>query len=194
MAVSVPCGDLVQLAHIALCLIGEGKVHYQGTWQSTSEVLASCGLSPISIHIREGLSATNDTSIMTGIGAVNQLYAENLLQWAVVTSVWMNEIASSYDDCISEPLNAYRRHYGQQYIARQMRTIAQSSHCLQKREHALYDNGHQEEKVFHDKVQAYYSLRCTPQILGPIYETLENAHRVLEEELNAASDNPIVDA
>ena len=88
-------GDLVQLAHIALCLIGEGKVHYQGAWRPTQEVLRECGLAPMRIHIREGLSATNGTSVMTGVGAVNQLHAENLLRLAVICSVWMNEIAES---------------------------------------------------------------------------------------------------
>lgn len=186
-------GDLVQLAHIALCLIGEGRVHYRGEWLPTREVMTKEGLSPLSIHIREGLSATNGTSVMTGISAVNQFHAENLLRLAILSGVWMNEIAESYDDSISEPLNRCRRHYGQQHIAREMRQIAASSHCLKKREHALYDNGHRDVKVFHDKVQAYYSLRCLPQILGPIYETLENARRVIEEEFNAASDNPIID-
>jgi histidine ammonia-lyase len=47
--------------------------------------------------------------------------------------------------------------------------------------------------VFEHKVQAYYSLRCTPQILGPIYETLKNTRKILEEEVNSACDNPIVD-
>ncbi len=187
-------GDLVQLAHIALCLIGEGKVRYASseTWLPTSEVFAKEGLQPLNIHIREGLSATNGTSVMTGIAAINQLHAENLLHWAVLTSVWMNEIAASYDDLMSEPLNASRRHDGQQRIAAQMRDIVTGSHRLQQREHALYNGGHTEH-VFKDKVQAYYSLRCTPQILGPILETLDNAHRIIDEELNAASDNPIID-
>ena len=186
-------GDLVQLAHIALCLIGEGKVHYNGEWRDTADVMAECGLKPMQIHIREGLSTTNGTSVMTGISAINQLNAENLLRWAILTSVWINEIAESYDDCMSEPLNEYRRHAGQQYIAAEMRKIADSSACLKKREHWLYAHGHKDVKVFRDKVQAYYSLRCTPQILGPIYETLQHARQVIEEELNSASDNPIVD-
>ena len=63
-------GDLVQLAHIALCLIGEGKVHYQGEWLPTSEVLKQCRLKPMGIHVREGLSCTNGTSVMTGIAAI----------------------------------------------------------------------------------------------------------------------------
>lgn len=186
-------GDLVQLAHIALCLIGEGSVHYRGQWVPAMQALQAEHLEPLTIRIREGLSATNGTSVMTGISLVNQLYAERLLQLSVLASVWMNEIAGSYDDLMSAPLNEYRRHSGQIEIAAQMRRLAEGSRCLRKREHELYDNGHAADTVFDHKVQAYYSLRCTPQILGPVYETLLNARRVIEEELNCASDNPIVD-
>ena len=185
-------GDLVQLAHLALTMIGEGRVHYQCEWRPAAEVLKACGLTPFEIHIREGLSITNGTSVMTGIGMVNQLQAEQLLDWATLASVMMNEIASSFDDLMSEELNATKRHEGQQVIARRMRQLAEGSQCLQQREHELYDGGHR-EKTFEHKVQAYYSLRCTPQILGPVYETLQNSRRVLEEELNSACDNPIVD-
>ena len=186
-------GDLVQLAHIALCLIGEGKVHYKGIWRPTKEVMDECGLRPMEIHIREGLSCTNGTSVMTGISAVNQIHAEQLLHWATLAAVWMNEIAGSYDDLMAAPLNEARRHEGQIRIAEQMRELSKGSKRLQRRENVLYDAGHSETKIFKDKVQAYYSLRCAPQILGPIYDTLEYSKRVIEEELNAASDNPIVD-
>ena len=131
-------GDLVQLAHIALCLIGEGKVHYNGEWRPTAEVLAECGLQPISIHIREGLSCTNGTSVMTGISSVNQLHAENLLRHATLAAVWMNEIAGSYDDLMAAPLNESRRHNGQIRIAEEMRRLSAGSKRLQKRENVLY--------------------------------------------------------
>ena len=185
-------GDLVQLAHIALNLIGEGEVRYQGEWRPAGEVMAQLGIRPVEIHIREGLSATNGTSVMTGVGCINQLLAERLLDRAVLAAVWMNEIASSYDDLMAEPLNAVRRQEGQQVIARRMREMAASSQCLRQREHDLYDGKHL-EKTFGHKVQPYYSLRCIPQILGPVQETLANARRVLENELNSACDNPIVD-
>lgn len=186
-------GDLVQLAHIALTLIGEGEVHYKGEWRKTADVMKENGLKPMGIHIREGLSVTNGTSVMTGIAMVNQFQAEQLTEWATMASVMMNEIASSFDDLMSEELNDCRNHYGQSFIAAKMRELSDGSRCLKKREHELYDNGHAGQKVFEHKVQAYYSLRCTPQILGPVYETLQNSHRVIEEELNCASDNPIVD-
>lgn len=186
-------GDLVQLAHMALCMIGEGRVHYHGEWRPSAEVLAENGLEPFRIHIREGLSISNGTSFMTGIGLVNQHYADILLDWATLASVMMNEIASSFDDLMSEELNEVRRHEGQQVIAARMRRLAKGSRCLEKREHELYDGGHEDTRTFNHKVQAYYSLRCAPQILGPIYETYANASRVLEEEVNSACDNPIVD-
>ena len=192
-------GDLVQLAHMALCLIGEGKVHYKGEWRPTADVLKECGLQPIGIHIREGLSCTNGTSVMTGISAVNQLHAENLLHWATLAAVWMNEIAGSYDDLMAAPLNECRRHGGQIHIAELMRNLSKGSKRLQKREAMLYneekldDLMNDKHTVFKDKVQAYYSLRCAPQILGPIADTLAYSRMVIEQELNAASDNPIVD-
>jgi len=186
-------GDLVQLAHMALCLIGEGEVHYNGEWRPTAEVLRECGLQPLHIHIREGLSITNGTSVMTGIGIVNQYHAERLLALETLASVWMNEIAASYDDFMSEPLNECRRHEGQQFIAAEMRRLSGGSARLLKRENTLYNPAETHETVFTHKVQPYYSLRCVPQILGPVYETLQHAQRILEEELNSASDNPIVD-
>ena len=186
-------GDLVQLAHIALCLIGEGKVHYGNEWRPAADVLAENGLQPLNMHVREGLSLTNGTSVMTGIGIINQMYAERLLDWETLASVWINEIASSFDDFMSEPENVCRRHEGQQLIAGRMRQLSEGSRLLQKREHAFYDSRHEGESYFTKKVQAYYSLRCVPQILGPVWETLSNSRKVLEDELNSACDNPIVD-
>lgn len=186
-------GDLVQLAHIALTLIGEGKVHYKGEWRQTKDVMDENGLKPFGIHIREGLSATNGTSVMTGISIINQFYAEKLLEWSVLASAWMNEIAESFDDFMAYELNECRRHEGQQVIAEKLRTLCKGSKRLQKREHELYDSTRNGESVFEHKVQAYYSLRCTPQILGPVYDTLKNTRQILEEEVNSACDNPIVD-
>lgn len=186
-------GDLVQLAHIALCLIGEGKVHYNGEWRPTDEVLKETSLQPMDISVREGLSVTNGTSVMTGISIVNQYYAENLLKYATIAGAWINEIADSFDDYMSVEENICRRQPGQQIIARWLREVSDGSKHLQKREHELYDPSKNKESYFEHKVQAYYSLRCIPQIYGPIYDTLKNAAEVLQNEVNSACDNPIVD-
>ncbi|MDR2511070.1 MAG: aromatic amino acid ammonia-lyase [Bacteroidales bacterium] len=187
-------GDLVQLAHIALTLIGEGKVHYKGAWRNTAEVLQENDLQPFNIHIREGLSVTNGTSVMTGIGFVNIVYAKKLLDLAVKISVLVNEITGAFDDSFCEELNAAKCQTGQQKIAEQMRKIASDSRLLQKREHALYENVKKDEKIFKQKIQSYYSIRCVPQVLGVILETIENAERVVINEFNSACDNPIIDS
>lgn len=186
-------GDLVQLAHLALTLIGEGVVFYKGKKRPTAEVLESLGLKPLKMHIREGLSVTNGTSFMTGIAVVNLIEAQRLFHWAIYASILMNEIASSYDDFMSDQLNGARRQEGQIKVASMMRKVSESSKCLLKREDVLYKSGIK-ETVFQHKVQPYYSLRCVPQILGPILEVLENAERVIINEVNSATDNPIVDA
>ena len=131
---------------------------------------------------------------MTGIGIINLLYASELLNVAVLCSLWINEIAASYDDLMSEELNACKHHGGQREIALKMRTAAATSKRLLKRENELYnDITHEQKATFRHKVQPYYSLRCVPQILGAVYDTLVYTQNVLENELNSADDNPIVD-
>jgi len=186
-------GDLVQLAHISLALLGEGEVHYNGERRNTKEVFKEEKLKPLAVHIREGLAMTNGTSVMTGIGLVNLIYAKRLLDWSIIASVMMNEIASSYDDLMSEALNGTKRHEGQSEVARIMREISHDSQCVCKRENELYNGKHNGTKKFEHKVQSYYSLRCVPQILGPVYDTLKYALSILINELNSACDNPIVD-
>ncbi|MDR0536869.1 MAG: aromatic amino acid ammonia-lyase [Tannerellaceae bacterium] len=186
-------GDLVQLAHLALVLIGEGEVHYNNEWRPAMPVLEENNLKPFDIHIREGLSITNGTSVMTGIGMINVLYSRRLLRWAVLASVWINEITSSYDDSFSAELNAMKLHPGQRAIALMMREIGEGSAALQKREDTLYNNVENGGNVFTHKVQPYYSIRCVPQILGPVADALLNAETVVVNEINSVCDNPVVD-
>lgn len=147
-------GDLVQLAHIALTLIGEGEVFYQGKLRDAATVLEENGLQPFSMRIREGLSVTNGTSVMTGIGIVNLIYAKKLLRWSVAASVMMNEIAASYDDFMAQALNEAKHHKGQQEIAAMMREWVAGSKCVLQRENELYNQVHK-EKIFEHKVQPY---------------------------------------
>ncbi len=184
-------GDLVQLAHLALVLIGEGEVIYKNERRSTVAVFEDEGLKPIEVVVREGLSLINGTSVMTGIGIVNYFYASKLLDWSVWLSCAMNEIVKAHDDHYSASLNAVKLHVGQSRVAARMQEHLRDSALIKKREEDLYSGTNQED-IFKDKVQEYYSLRCVPQILGPILETIEQAGKVLEDELNSVSDNPII--
>ena len=185
-------GDLVQLAHLALVLIGEGEVFYNGKRRSTQEVFLQEGIEPIKIHLREGIAVMNGTSVMTGIASLNVHYVTILLEWIVKLSCAINELVQSYDDHFSVELNKAKKHYGQQVIAQKMQSYLSDSKLIRKRSEHLYNGGHT-ETVFKDKVQEYYSLRCLPQILGAVYDTLQGAKEVIENEFNSASDNPITD-
>ncbi len=185
-------GDLVQLAHLALVLIGEGEVFYKGERKSTSEVFAIENLQPIDVEIREGLALMNGTSVMTGIGVVNVHRAQQLLDWSLKISCAINEIVKAYDDHLSSELNTTKLHKGQRDVAQKMRANLQDSTLIRKREDHLY-TGENTENVFREKVQEYYSLRCVPQILGPVLETIESVAAILEKEINSANDNPIID-
>lgn len=186
-------GDLVQLAHMALTLIGEGKVNYHGEWRPSADVMAELGLQPLSLKGRDGLSVVNGTSMMTGVSITNIHDAQRLIDWCVAASVMLNEVVESYDDLMDERLNAPRRQEGQQAVARQMRQYAQGSQLLRKRDAELYHDTDHTNKQFGHKVQPFYSLRCIPQIVGPMAETAANMARVVENEVNSADDNPIVD-
>lgn len=185
-------GDLVQLAHLALVLIGEGEVFYKGERRATKEVFELENLNPMSVSLREGLSLMNGTSVMTGIGIINLINAKKLIDWSLKISCAINEMVAAYDDHFSEELNAAKLHKGQQEVAARMREHLKDSQLIRKRDKHLY-SGEIQEKVFKDKVQEYYSIRCVPQILGAVLDTVNYVEQVLENELNSANDNPIVD-
>jgi histidine ammonia-lyase len=144
------------------------------------------------MHIREGLALANGTSAMTGIGLINLIYAKKLLNWAILSSCLVNEITSSFDDYFSIELNRTKLHPGQQLVAEKIRNIFSDTQRIRKREDYFYLH-RTEEAYIKDKVQEYYSLRCVPQILGPVSDEINNAETVLIHEINSASDNPIVD-
>ncbi|MBQ0152929.1 MAG: aromatic amino acid lyase [Chryseobacterium sp.] len=185
-------GDLVQLAHLALVLIGEGEVFYKGERKLTKEIFAIEGLEPIKVEIREGLALMNGTSVMSGIGIVNAYKANQVTEISIQLSCAINEIVQAYDDHLSESLNGTKLHLGQQKIASKMREHLSDSKLIRKRADHLYTHFEEQEKVFKDKVQEYYSIRCVPQILGPILDTLEYTEKILENEINSANDNPII--
>ena len=185
-------GDLVQLAHLALTLIGEGEVYYNGVITSTAEVFKKENITPMEIHIREGLALMNGTSAMSGIGMLNVIYAENLMNWSLLASATIMELVQSFDDHYSTPLNEVKHHYGQNRVANALQATLKDSKLVKSREEHHY-NQKVEVDVLVEKMQEYYSIRCVPQIVGPIVDTVNYAKEVLINEINSANDNPIVD-
>jgi histidine ammonia-lyase len=180
------------LAHLALGLIGEGYFQFKGQVVKAAEVYAQLGLQPLRIRMREGLGLLNGTSSMTGIGAINTVHARKLLTGQMLFSLMVNEIMEAYDDHFSEELNGVKLHKGQQTVAAAMRAISKHSGLMRKRHEHLYEKK-VTERVLEDKVQEYYSLRCVPQILGPVYDTIEYTAQIITQELNSVNDNPVID-
>ena len=186
-------GDLVQLAHLGLVLIGEGEVIFEDKIQPTAEVFPRLNIKPLTIHVREGLAIINGTSAMTGIGMVNIIQAQKLLGWSAMFSAMTNEIVEAYDDHFSKELNIVKQHKGQNKIAAMLRDILNGSKMIRNRTDHLYHPANIDQEVFEDKVQEYYSLRCVTQVLGPIYDTICQAEEVVVNELNSVNDNPVID-
>lgn len=186
-------GDLVQLAHLGLVLIGEGEVIFEDAVHPTIDIFNKFNIKPLSIHIREGLAVLNGTSAMTGIGMLNILQARKLLSWSVLFSAMINEIVEAFDDHYSYELNIVKHHNGQNKIASLMRDILKDSKMIRDRSEHLYNPDNLDQEVFEDKVQEYYSLRCVTQVLGPIYDTINQAENVVVNEINSVNDNPVID-
>lgn len=185
-------GDLVQLAHLALTLIGEGEVHYEGKVEETQLVFSRLGIKPLEVHIREGLALMNGTSAMCGIGLVNLIHARNLVKHSIAATSMIVEIVQSYDDHFSDELNSVKYHKGQNEVAKQMQEFLKDSRLIKKREKHLY-RAPIKENILKDKVQEYYSIRCVPQIVGAIKDTIAYAEDVIINEINSVNDNPIID-
>lgn len=187
-------GDLVQLAHLALGLIGEGRCTYKGQIRNVSEVLQELQLKPLELKLRDGLALINGTSCMSGIGMINVMHAHNLLNWATVMGAIINELVEAYDDSFSEELNRVKKHKGQNHVAAAMRQCLADSQRIRKREEHLFEKKDNPEVIpIKEKVQEYYSFRCIPQVLGPVYDAIRNTGKILEEEISSANDNPIID-
>ena len=187
-------GDLIQLAHLALALIGEGDVLYKNSRTPAKQVLHELEIPPYRLKTKEGLSLINGTSMMTGISALLCSRSEHLLHQATRLGAFALEVVHGFEDSISEKLQEMRPQVGQIRIARHLRELLASSRMLRKRDE-LAQPLEIKGKVMQipETVQEFYSLRCIPQILGPVSDTLEYAKKVVEIEMNSVSDNPTVD-
>lgn len=188
-------GDLIPLAYIAQAIQGEGHVFDpdadgETALVPTAELLARAGLSPYALKPKEGLALVNGTSVMAGLALVNLREAQFLTDLACLTSAWLCLVLQGRTEAF-EPLVNERasRHPGQARIARSILALLREERYVPVPLDQLRIHGSETK----DFVQDRYSLRCTPQILGPVTETVEQGFRWLQDEVNGASDNPLID-
>jgi len=189
-------GDLIHLAHMALTVIGEGKVFYRETLRPARDVFAEVGLAPVRLSFKEGIALMNGTSAMTALAAFALFGAKKLLRLSCVTGALALEIFGGIDDAFDEDLHKVKPHPGQLDIAGAIRRLYEGSRNITLREnmHDLIRCQQKDGPVFETSinVQDVYSVRCTPQILAPVAEAIELAVRTVETEANSSNDNPII--
>ena len=173
-------GDLAPLAHLALPLIGRGQVELHGHVVPALVALREVGLEPLTLLAKEGLALLNGTQMMTAIGALLAADADRLARTASVVAAMSVEALLGTDVAFAAAYQLARPHPGQVAVAAELRWLLRDS-ALQQKHHG----------VAH-KVQDPYSLRCVPQVHGAVRDALDYLRRVLDIELNSATDNPLV--
>jgi histidine ammonia-lyase len=173
-------GDLAPLAHLALPLIGRGQVEFRAQVMPALVALREAGLEPLTLEAKEGLALLNGTQMMSAVGALLLADADRLVRTASVAAAISVEALLGTDVAFAAAYQLARPHPGQVQVAAELRHLLRES-GLQRAHHG---SAH--------KVQDPYSLRCVPQVHGAVRDALDHLRRVLDIELNSATDNPLV--
>jgi len=172
-------GDLAPLSHMVLPLIGLGEVVFKGQKMTASEGLNLAGIEPIEkLEAKEGLSLINGTQAMTSIGAISVIEAYKLVNLSLSTLGVTMEALQGIDDVFYDEIHQLRRHPGQIQVANNMLKILKGSKLITKQGEM--------------RVQDAYSLRCSPQVIGASLDAINYCRNVIENEMNAVTDNPLV--
>ncbi len=172
-------GDLAPLAHLALALVGEGECIKDGSRFPARKILKEVGIDPLELQAKEGLALINGTQIMASLGCLIVHESETLLKHAQIIAAMSMEALKGTARAFDPKIHAIRPHPGQLAIAANMRRLVQNSQIMASHESC-------------EKVQDAYTLRCIPQVYGAIMDTIGYGKRVLDVELNSATDNPLI--
>jgi histidine ammonia-lyase len=172
-------GDLAPLAHMALVLIGEGEAVFEDEQRPGAEALRLARIEPVTLAPKEGISLVNGTQAMLAIGCLELRAAEELAEKADVVCAMSLDALRGTPRAFEPALHQARPHPGQQVSAANLLRLLEGSEIRQSH-------------LACKRVQDAYSLRCAPQVHGAVRDTLAQARRVFEIELNSATDNPLV--
>ena len=171
-------GDLAPLAHLALGMIGEGQVEFEGQTMAAMDAMSRASLRPLVLEAKEGLSLVNGTQAMAALGSLALLAAEHLCRLADIAGSMTLEGLRGIPKAFDDRIQAIRPHPGQATSAKNLRRMLEGASCTSG------DSA--------NRVQDPYSLRCMPQVHGATRDALAYARDVFEREINSATDNPLV--
>jgi histidine ammonia-lyase len=182
----IPCrgsvgasGDLAPMAHLALVLIGEGEVFSESTKISGREAFEAIGVPPLQLQAKEGLSLLNGTQATLATGLISWRRAKQLLDMADLAGAMSLEALKGSPVAFDERIHQARPHHGQLQVAERLSRFLQQSEI-------------RESHIDCGRIQDAYSLRCIPQVHGPVRECVEYVRTVAAVEVNSATDNPLV--
>lgn len=177
-------GDLAPLSHVALNVLGEGKMSTLNdpVWRPAGEVLRSLQISPVLLAAKEGLALINGTQFITSLGCEALVRARNIARQADIVAAVTMEGLDCTKVAMYPRIHAVRHHQGQREVAARILSMLDSdahpSEIARSREF--------------DRVQDAYSIRCAPQVHGQVSDTMRYVHHILTMECNCATDNPLV--
>jgi histidine ammonia-lyase len=172
-------GDLAPLAHIALVLIGEGEAYFEGVRLPGPDALRRAGVQPIVLASKEGISLVNGTQAMLALGCLQWMEAGTLCDSADTVCAMTLDGLRGTPRAFDARIHEIRPHPGQLKSAANLTRLLEGSEI-------------RESHITCRRVQDAYSLRCAPQVHGAVRDTLAEARRSFEIELNSVTDNPLV--
>ena len=173
-------GDLAPLSHIALCLIGEGEVEYNGKTVPASFAIEDIGKEPVQLKAKDGLALINGTAVMAAIGSLALHEAKRLIKIADIATAMTLEAVRGTKRAYDPDISSLKPQPGQLDVADNLTLLLTEESEIAK---SHIDCG---------KVQDPYSLRCVPQVHGAIRQTIKHAEEVLKVEINSVTDNPLI--
>ncbi|HBR2692813.1 phenylalanine aminomutase (D-beta-phenylalanine forming) [Klebsiella variicola] len=188
-------GDLGPLAAMARMLTGEGNAWFNGERLAAEDILHQLGLAPLELSYKEGLALINGTSCMVALAALNVIETRSLLEQYASISAFASETLLARIRPFHPDVHQLKPHTGQQKIAEMIwnnlhgtRLAVDDIQLSSELGSRLTNSIKQEDMPIEDA----YSIRCTPQILGPVLETIEFVERIVSNELNSSNDNPLI--
>lgn len=171
-------GDLAPLSHLALALIGEGSVYFNGEEVDSRYVLNKLNHQSLQLQAKEGLALINGTQAMTAQGVISYIEAESLAYQSEWIAAFTHQALNGIVDAYNEHVHKVRNFQEQMKVAERMLDWLEGSE-LTTRQGEI-------------RVQDAYTLRCIPQIHGASFQVLNYVKEKLEFEMNAANDNPLI--
>lgn len=173
-------GDLAPLAHAALVLIGEGEATFEGRRMAGGEALRAAGIEPIELEAKEGLALINGTHLMAGIGALALVDVDRVFAAALCAAAMSIDACRGTDAFLDARVHEARKQVGEIEVAARLAALIHGSEIIPSH---LHDD---------PRVQDPYSLRCAPQVLGAALDAIGYVRAVVERELGAVTDNPLI--